>query len=86
MMKTILEAKIFKNGGSNAIRIPASIELPGSSVFLEVNELSGKVIMHLTQPDPLRKFFDLVETGGYLDVPFERIPGSYAPRESMVSE
>jgi virulence-associated protein VagC len=85
-MKTIIEAKVFKNGGSNAIRLPKSVELSGTSVFLELDEETQTLILHTTKPQPFAKLFQIqaehsVELNR--DWNFERVDFDYETRESL---
>ncbi|MBU2603163.1 MAG: AbrB/MazE/SpoVT family DNA-binding domain-containing protein [Actinobacteria bacterium] len=62
-------ARLFKNGSSQAVRLPADFRFEGEEVYITRDEVSGDVVLS-TQPG-LRvwaEFFDLMET---IDVPFE---------------
>ena len=64
-MKTVLEAKVFKNGGSSAIRVPASFKLePGAVVYIELNDDFNDFIVHRRKPKNLSRFFELQEALG----------------------
>ncbi len=63
-METVLECKVFKNGGSNAIRLPASLEITGACVYLVVDEKSGSITLRKEKPNRLAKFFELQERLG----------------------
>jgi virulence-associated protein VagC len=75
-MKTVLEAKVFKNGGSSAIRVPASFKLePGDVVYIELNDDVDDFVVHRRKPKNLARFFELQETLGPIsddDWVFER--------------
>ena len=74
-MKTVLEAKVFKNGGSSAIRLPASLNITGGVVYLEVDEHTNDIVIHRTNPRPFAGLFALHEKYGYVpddDWDFER--------------
>ncbi len=59
-MKTLIECKVFKNGGSSAIRVPASIKLePGNVVYIELNDESDDFVVFRHKPKRLAKFFEL---------------------------
>ncbi len=58
-MNTIIEAKVFKNGGSNAIRIPAIVKLTNPVVYLEIDEDSGDIIIHKDKPQRFAKLLAL---------------------------
>ena len=58
-MKNIVEAKVFKNGGSCAIRVPASFGLePGAVVYIELNDDASDFVVHRNKPTRLAKFFE----------------------------
>lgn len=59
-MQRIVEAKVFKNGGSSAIRVPASFKLePGAVVYIELNDEVDDFVVHRRKPKNLSKFFEL---------------------------
>lgn len=63
-MKTIIEAKIFKNGGSNAIRLPASLKITEPVVYLVVDNETGIISLKREKPSRLDEFFALQEQFG----------------------
>jgi virulence-associated protein VagC len=63
-MKTVLEAKVFKNGGSSAIRLPASLNITGGVVYLEIDEETGAIAIKRHKPNRLDAFFALQEKLG----------------------
>lgn len=63
-MKTVVEAKVFRNGGSNAIRLPASLNITGSVVFLVLDSETGDVILKRRKPNPFDELFALHEKYG----------------------
>lgn len=64
-MQRIVEAKVFKNGGSNAIRIPASVKVePGSVVYIVLNDESDDFLVQRLKPSRLAKFFALQKSLG----------------------
>ena len=58
-------AKLFRNGRSQAVRLPADFRFPGSEVFVRRDPANGDVILS-RRPDSWQDFFDLVDT---LDIP-----------------
>jgi antitoxin VapB len=42
---TLKTAKLFKTGGSQAVRLPAEFRLPGREVYVRRNEATGEVIL-----------------------------------------
>ena len=63
-MKTILEAKVFKNGGSSAIRLPASLNITSGVVYLEVDDETGDIEIKRMKPSPFDELFALHEKYG----------------------
>ena len=60
-------AKLFKNGSSQAIRLPADSRFEGEEVYITRDEASGDVVLS-THPGARTwgDFFDLMQT---IDVP-----------------
>jgi antitoxin VapB len=58
-------AKLFRNGRSQAVRLPADFRFPGSEVFVRRDPATGDVILS-RRPDSWKDFFELVDT---LDIP-----------------
>ena len=63
-MKTVLEVKVFKNGGSSAIRLPASLNITSGVVYLEVDEEKDSILIKRQKPNRLDTFFALQEKLG----------------------
>jgi virulence-associated protein VagC len=63
-LKTVLEAKVFKNGGSSAIRLPASLNITEGVVFLEVDDETGDIEIKRHNPNPFQELFALHEKYG----------------------
>jgi virulence-associated protein VagC len=87
-MNTIIEAKVFKNGGSNAIRIPAIVKLTSPVVYLEIDEDSGDIIIHKDKPQRFAKLLALHAKYGPIsdedwDVEFDREPAEWPVRPSL---
>jgi antitoxin VapB len=58
-------AKLFPNGRSQAVRLPAEYRFAGSEVFVRRDPNNGDVILS-RRPDSWQGFFDLVDS---LDLP-----------------
>jgi antitoxin VapB len=58
-------AKLFRNGRSQAVRLPADFRFAGSEVYIRRDPATGDVILS-RRPDSWQDFFDLVDT---LDIP-----------------
>jgi antitoxin VapB len=54
----VRHVRLFKNGRSQAVRIPREFELPGNEAILK-RDKSGRLIL---QPLPRRKLVDLLST------------------------
>lgn len=55
----------FRNGRSQAVRLPADFRFPGSEVYVRRDPATGDVILS-RRPDSWQEFFDLADT---LDIP-----------------
>jgi antitoxin VapB len=62
-------AKLFKNGSSQAVRLPADFRFEGEEVYIMRDEVTGDVVLS-THPGARTwdDFFDLMQT---IDVPPE---------------
>ena len=58
-------AKLFRNGRSQAVRLPADFRFAGSEVFVRRDPDTGDVILS-RRPDSWQDFFELTRT---LDIP-----------------
>ncbi len=58
-------AKLFHNGRSQAVRLPADFRFEGSEVYIRRDPASGDVILS-RRPESWKDFFELMKT---LDVP-----------------
>jgi antitoxin VapB len=63
----VTTAKLFRNGRSQAVRLPAEFRFPGSEVYVRRDPATGDVILS-RRPDSWQDFFDLVDR---LDIPDE---------------
>jgi antitoxin VapB len=58
-------AKLFRNGRSLAVRLPAEFRFEGTEVFIRRDALTGDVILS-RRPESWKSFFELVDRA---DVP-----------------
>ena len=58
-------AKLFRNGRSQAVRLPADFRFPGTEVYVRRDPATGDVILS-RRPDSWQDFLDLIRT---LDIP-----------------
>ena len=58
-------AKLFRNGRSQAVRLPAEFRFKGSEVYVRRDPQTGDVILS-RRPDSWDEFFDLLKT---LEIP-----------------
>jgi antitoxin VapB len=54
-------AKLFRNGRSQAVRLPAEFRFSGSEVYVRRDPSTGDVILS-RRPDSWQDFFDLADT------------------------
>src|SRR5580704_9643351 len=59
-------AKLFRNGRSQAVRLPADFRFPGSEVYVRRDPASGDVILS-RRPDSWQDFFALADRLGIPD-------------------
>ena len=55
-------AKLFRNGRSQAVRLPAEFRFPGSEVYVRRDPATGDVILS-RRPDSWQDFFDMADSG-----------------------
>ncbi|SPF36442.1 Addiction module, SpoVT/AbrB protein [Candidatus Sulfotelmatobacter kueseliae] len=53
-------ARLFRNGRSQAVRLPVDFRFPGSEVYVRRDPATGDVILS-RRPDSWRDFFDLTD-------------------------
>ena len=58
-------AKLFRNGRSQAVRLPADFRFEGSEVYIRRDPANGDVILS-RRPESWQDFFELMKT---IDVP-----------------
>ena len=75
-------AKLFKNGSSQAVRLPAEFRFDGNEVYATRNEVTGDVILsNRPGANTWREFFEMMRS---IDVPEEFMaerPMNLPPRE-----
>jgi antitoxin VapB len=54
-------AKLFRNGRSQAVRLPAEYRFEGSEVYVRRDPLTGDVILS-RRPESWKDFFELMKT------------------------
>ncbi|HKF06294.1 MAG TPA: type II toxin-antitoxin system VapB family antitoxin [Candidatus Sulfotelmatobacter sp.] len=59
-------AKLFRNGRSQAVRLPADFRFPGSEVYVRRDPATGDVILS-RRPESWQDFFDLTRTVNFPD-------------------
>lgn len=79
-MPAVHKAQLFRNGASQAVRLPAEFRFEGKEVFISRDATSGDVTLS-TRPgaQAWAKFFDLADTlsdtDGYMDErPLNTVP------------
>ena len=75
-------AKLFKNGSSQAVRLPAEFRFEGTEVYVTRDEITGDVILsHRPGAKVWRGFFEMMHS---IDVPDDFMadrPMNQPPRE-----
>lgn len=81
-MSAVYKAQLFRDGASQAVRLPAEFHFGGSDVFISRDATTGDVTLS-TRPGARAwaKFFDLAETvgdtDGYMDErPLNTVPAA----------
>ncbi|MGH9497830.1 MAG: antitoxin [Terriglobales bacterium] len=64
-------AKLFRNGRSQAVRLPSAFRFEGSEVYVRRDPENGNVILS-RRPESWKDFFQLVKT---LEVPSDFLTG-----------
>lgn len=59
-------AKLFRNGRSQAVRLPAEYRFEGSEVYIRRDPESGDIVIS-RRPDSWQAFFDLADRIGIPD-------------------
>jgi len=75
-------AKLFKNGSSQAVRLPAEFRFEGDEVYATRDELTGDVV--LSKHPGSKTWEDFFEFMKFIDVPLDFMserPMNVAPQE-----
>ena len=56
-------AKLFVNGGSQAVRLPAEFRFKGSEVYIRRDQVSGEVILSTKTGQRVERFLCLARRG-----------------------
>jgi antitoxin VapB len=59
-------AKLFRNGRSQALRLPAEYRFEGTEVYIRRDEETGDIVIS-RRPDCWQGFFDLADRNGVPD-------------------
>ena len=78
-------AKLFKNGASQAVRLPAEFQFAGNTVYATLDEITGDVVLS-DQPgtQAWRDFFEMMRS---IDVPDEYMaerPMNVSPQDRRI--
>jgi len=76
-------AKLFTNGRSQAVRLPADLRFAGSEVFVSRDAVTGDVILS-SKPDDWSGFFQLVDQPGAVPSDFLADRDDAPPQERPV--
>lgn len=74
-------AKLFKNGRSQAVRLPKEYALPGNEVY--VKRVNGIVMLIPKDKNPWQPFFDSLDKFSDDFMNFQRNQGSLEQRDSL---
>jgi antitoxin VapB len=74
-------AKLFRNGRSQAVRLPSDFRFEGSEVFIRQNRTTGDVILS-RRPESWESFFELA-TGAPEDFMSDRGDGPPQKRKLL---
>jgi antitoxin VapB len=80
-------AKLFKNGASQAVRLPSEFRFPGDEVYISRDETTGNVVLS-TSPgvDAWERFFDLRNSADIPDDFMKERPMNRIPQERNIFE
>lgn len=78
-------AKLFKNGASQAVRLPAEFRFEGDEVYIARNQVTGDVVLS-TRPGiaAWEDFFKLLRTVHDADTFMQERPLNQAPHERQL--
>jgi antitoxin VapB len=75
------KAKLFKNGSSQAVRLPKQYSLPGQEVF--VTKIDGIVMLIPKGKDPWQPFVDSLNKFSKDYLNFQRDQGTFDNRDAI---
>ena len=70
------KAKLFMNGGSQAVRLPAEFRFAGDEVDIRRNQVTGEVILSQKKKFDVDEFIAFLET---LDIPEDFLKDRHQP-------
>jgi len=74
-------AKLFKNGRSQAVRLPKEYALPGEEVY--VKRINGVVMLIPKNEDPWKPFVDSLDKFSDDFLSFKRDQGAFERRDTI---
>jgi antitoxin VapB len=78
------KARVFKNGRSQAVRIPAEYRLNSSEVYIRRDEQTGDLILSQSNPTSWDRVFKALDEAGFPDAFMaDRDPGAAEVREPL---
>lgn len=75
-------AKLFRNGRSQAVRLPADLRFAGNEVFIRQDPVTGDVILS-RRPESWDSFFQLAQAGVPEDFLADRADAPPQNRDSL---
>ncbi len=72
------KAKLFRNGGSQAVRLPADFRFDGDEVYISRDEVTGDVTLSARPRRDVWK--DYIDYRGTLDIPLDEADDFMADR------
>lgn len=77
--------KLFKNGASQAVRLPAEFRFSGNTVYATQDESTGDVLLSTRRPSTSwREFFDFLKTIEVPDDFMRERPMNRIPEEKHI--
>jgi antitoxin VapB len=83
-LEKIEKACVFKNGRSQAVRIPAAYRFKGNEVYIRHNPNTGELTLSEREPTPsLDELYAKLDAAGAADFVLEREPTPPVEREPL---
>ncbi|MDQ2842433.1 MAG: AbrB/MazE/SpoVT family DNA-binding domain-containing protein [Acidobacteriota bacterium] len=83
-MEKIEKARVFKNGRSQAVRIPAQYRFKSDEVYIRRNPNTGELILsERPLPPSLDEIYARLDAAGAADFVLDRDPAPPIERESL---